>query len=467
MSFWSFSSEDNNKVAIIDQTYNISKTYKDFQDDIDVFHQHLEGNSKKLVFILCSNSYPSLIGLMAFFQKNDAVCLLDSEINTLLLNNLIANYEPEWMWTPDSLEIPSGYYFAFKQFNYHLLRRSSEKGQPIHSDLALLLSTSGTTGSPKMVKLSYLNIQSNADSIASYLNIKSDDRAITTLPIHYSYGFSIVSSHLLAKATILLTNESVMSKKFWEFFQSNLATSMAGVPYTYQILKRLQFDKMELKSLRTMTQAGGRLDTQLQKYFYETGLVKGYKFFVMYGQTEATARISYVPPERLENNFGTIGLAIPGGRLEIDGTTNELIYYGPNVMMGYGLNRADLITPDELKGRLETGDIAEIKEGLFYIIGRKKRFLKLFGLRVNMDEIEKFIEKQTSINCYCIGDDTKMVIVVENPNFIDNVNLLIAENFKIHHSSFSVKFEKEIPHLANGKVDYNLLWRRVNNHELR
>lgn len=159
----------------------------------------------------------------------------------------------------------------------------------------MLLTTSGSTGSPKLVRLSKENILENAKSIAQYLDIDQNERAITSLPMHYSYGLSVINSHLISGATILLTEDSYIQRDFWVFAREQRVTSFSGVPFTYEILKKMKFWNRNLPTLRTLTQAGGKLSNELIEYFAKNAKLRDVNFYVMYGQTEATARMSYLP----------------------------------------------------------------------------------------------------------------------------------------------------------------------------
>lgn len=461
MSFWKLD-HPSDSIAVIDQINGQMYSYGELQELVCNLKNLLNSSMHKtLGFVICKNTLPSLIGYLAGLCSNNTVCLLSNELEKKLFVNLILKYDPDWMWVPDDAIFYefTGYEPVIKLHGFVLLfsRAKIRKDTLIHQDVAVLLSTSGTTGSPKMVRLSYDNIQSNAVSIVKYLNITSEDKPITTLPMQYSYGLSVINSHLTAGATLLLTESGVMSKDFWQFFKANEGTSFAGVPYIYQILYRLRFGEMDLPSLKAITQAGGRLDDRLQKYFVEVSKQKNIRFFVMYGQTEATARISYIPPDRISQKIGSIGVAIPGGELELDGE-QQLIYKGPNVMMGYAESRSDLIKGDLLFGRLETGDLAKKdEENFYYIVGRKKRFIKLFGLRINLDEVEQILSDKCGQSCYCVGDDNCMKVFIIDQAISLVVKKTLTEVFHLHASSYKISVISSIPRLSTGKVDYKAL----------
>lgn len=399
---------------------------------------------KQLVLILCENTMETLQVYIAAMNSGHAVMLLSGDLNEELLAQVVVQYKPKWIV---GREAYSGYRLEGSK-----LVRETELKVDIHSDLALLLSTSGTTGSQKFVRLSYENLRSNAESIIEYLEIGEHERAVMNLPLSYSYGMSIVNSHLFAGATILLTDESVMEKSFWAFVKEQKATSLAGVPFTYQMLQRVGLTKMDLPHLKTLTQAGGRLNEKLVRHFGEWALANDKRFYVMYGQTEAAPRMSYIPYDKVLEKAGTIGIAVPDGKLSI--VDDELVYKGPNVMMGYAECLSDLAKGDEMHGVLHTGDTAIVDEdGYFTITGRLKRFIKLFGLRINLDDVEKKLESKFHIPLACTGSDDKLIVAIEQEEFVEAVKAEIEALYHLHKTAYKVKVLL-IPHFANGKTDY-------------
>lgn len=446
MGFWNLIEQD--RAALIDQNGTVI-TYKELQEKINDFKKLINSTNKQLGLVLCQNRSEDVIAYLSALQHKDAIILVDEKMNSSLLKNIINTYRPDWIAT--KLHLDDAHYVRERD----IFIRKKRLERNIYPDLALLLATSGTTGSVKFVRLSYENLAANAASIAEYLQLDETERPILTLPMQYSYGLSVINSHLHVGATLLLTNETILSKAFWQFFKEGEATSFAGVPYTYEMLKRLRFERMTLPSLRTFTQAGGRLSPTLVEHFHKIALNNGQKFYVMYGQTEATARISYVPPERLHEKTNSIGIAIPNGELSLDEVTSELIYKGPNVMLGYAECSADLEKGDECKGVLYTGDLATVDyDGYFSIIGRRKRFLKIFGLRISLDEVERAIEHEFQLTVACTGTDEKMKVVVEDETKIADIKDMVVKKYGLHHSAFTVLAVEKIPRLANGKIDY-------------
>jgi acyl-CoA synthetase (AMP-forming)/AMP-acid ligase II len=334
-----------------------------------------------------------------------------------------------------------------------------------HRDVALLLATSGSTGDAKFVRLSYANLAANARSIIDYLGIGPSEVAIQSLPIHYSYGLSVLNSHLMAGATVALTDHSFMRPEFWQVVDEYRCTSFAGVPYMYETLHRLRITPTDRPSLRTLTQAGGHLRVELVKHFHQAAVERGSRFFVMYGQTEATARIAYVPSEKLKEKYGSIGIAIPGGALWLQSVDDEpalqqLYYRGPNVMLGYANGPADLARGDDLQGVLVTGDLAECDvDGFFRLTGRLTRFAKLFGKRVNLASVETEIEKHFPVRAAALesGDGLRLLLEGGSAADGDRVRLHLANLLGVPPLALRVSAIERLPMTASGKKDYKAL----------
>ncbi|MFD1736770.1 AMP-binding protein [Bacillus salitolerans] len=455
--FWEIGNKNGS--FLLDETIE-RITYKELEDLVSEMQSLTKDTKKQLGIILCKNNITTLAAYLAGLKNNDASILLDAKLNQQLLSEIVDAYKPDWIMSTDEVSIEN-YKVVWERYDYRLYISLQMKNEiKLHPDIAVLLSTSGTTGSKKLVKLSYKNLQANAESIAEYLKLSNKEIPITSLPFQYSYGLSVINSHLLVGASIVMTDESVLSRYFWDLFNEQKVTSFAGVPYIYQMLHRLKFHKMDLPSLKSFTQAGGRLSENHIKYFYEEAIRRKCCFTVMYGQTEATARISYVPFHKLGEKVGSIGIPIPNGKLTLDEGTSEIVYSGPNVMMGYAETKEDLTIGDQLNGLLYTGDIGEMdEEGYFYIKGRIKRFIKLFGLRISLDELEKFLETKFNINVACVGNDENMKVIIEenNKEIANEIRQAIQEYYKLHPSGFKVVLIDEHPRLPNDKINYQLL----------
>ena len=455
----------------------VSVSYAELRLRTDAFAARIPGRS--LVFILASNNLDALVGYLGCLNHRIVPLMLPANIDRELLDHLISLYQPDFLWQPGS----SGYELTVpclpspvsrapspvSPLTTHHSPLTTHHSRPLHPELALLLTTSGSTGSPKFVRQSYANIRANTESIVEYLELVASERAITTLPMSYTYGLSIINTHLFVGATLLLTDRTLMQRDFWDFFNAQNATSFGGVPYTYEMLDKLMFFRRKLPSLRTMTQAGGKLLPAFHRKFAEYAQREGKRFVVMYGQAEATARMAYLPPGRALDKLGAMGIAIPGGKFTLvdeagraitaPGVTGELVYEGANVTLGYAENGADLAKGDERHGRLVTGDMAQMDdEGFFTIVGRKKRFLKIFGNRVNLDETERLIKGHfTDLDCACGGVDDKMTIYVTDQSKLKAVQDFVAAKTHLNFAGFQMVYLASIPKNASGKTLYSEL----------
>lgn len=471
MRIWNFE-QFADKVALIDDAGQ-TMTYQELISHGDRLADAVGGRG--LVFSLCTNAIGSVLGYTAFLEHEIVPVLLNAHLERELLHDLLATYQPEYIWLPQEMQEE---FFAMQSHQmeyfyadagYVLLKNIHVERAEMYPELGLLLTTSGSTGSPKFVRQSYSNIKANAESIVEYLELDDTERPVTTLPMNYTYGLSIINSHLLVGATILLTDHGLMQKEFWRFMKEQAATSFGGVPYTYEMLDRLRFFHMDLPALRTMTQAGGKLSPELHKKFAEYAIEQDKHFVVMYGQTEATARMGYLPYAQSLKKYGSMGIAIPGGQLwlrDVNGNritepnvVGELVYEGPNVTLGYAQCREDLLKGDERHGILETGDMAKCDEdGYFYIVGRKKRFLKVFGNRLNLDELDRMIKKQfPDLDCASSGKDDHVEIYVTAKGKENAIRSFVSEKTGLHLSAFTVYSVSEIPKNDAGKVLYKEL----------
>ncbi len=452
--------------AIVNEDKRI--TYFDLAEATEKISEAI--GDRKLIFILCENVPGSVAGYIGCLNAGIVPVLVDAGLDNELLNNLLNLYKPQMIWTPNKeLDRFVGFNKTFDIWNYSLLKTNYENFYPLFDDLAVLITTSGSTGSPKLVRQSYDNILSNTGSIIKYLKIDEKERAITNLPMNYVYGLSIINTHLYSGASIVMNEYSLLQKEFWNTFREKEVTSLAGVPYTYEMLNRLNFYNMDLPSLHYITQAGGKLNPVLHEKFAMWAQKSGKRFVVMYGASEATARMGYLPSEKAIDKKGSMGIAIPGGRFELwdadnhvietPDTVGELVYYGANVTLGYATCGEDLAKGDERNGVLHTGDMAKRDvDGYYYIVGRLKRFLKIYGKRTNLDETEQLLKAHfNDMDIACAGKDDEMKIFILHDGIKDQIVPYLAEKLGINRAAFKVKVIKDIPKNPSGKIMYNKL----------
>lgn len=463
---WNLERYAANLAAIGDDGERLS--YADLAAAGDDLAARVDGRC--LVFCLCRNRIGSLLGYVAFLNHRIVPLMLDAQIDGELLASLVATYKPDYFWLPAEMAERFPHYAQVHAASgYALLRTGHRSEFPLFDELALLITTSGSTGSRKLVRQSYANLRANTESIVAYLGLEASERSITTLPMNYTYGLSIINTHLHAGASLVVTEATLVQKEFWQRLREHNVTSFGGVPFTYELLNNLRFFRMDLPSLRTLTQAGGRLGPVLHQKFAEHARDSGRRFFVMYGQTEATARMSYLPSEHAVDKCGSIGIAISGGRFSLvdeqggeivaEGVAGELIYEGANVALGYAECGEDLAKGDERHGRLATGDIAmRDADGYYSIVGRKKRFLKIFGNRINLDETEHLLKARfPGAEFACGGVDDKMCIYVTDAALLDEVKQFVVDKSGLYHAAFTVKAIAAIPRNESGKVIYEAL----------
>ncbi|MFI0989055.1 AMP-binding protein [Streptomyces exfoliatus] len=406
------------------------------------------GPERRLVLLPGANTIGALVVHLAALSAGHTVLLVPGD-HPDAVAALTSAYDPDIVIHPEDGDA------------WRVEERHATSAHTIHPDLALLLSTSGSTGSPKLVRLSYENLQANAESIATYLDIRDTDRAATTLPMHYCYGLSVIHSHLLRGAGLVLTGLSVADACFWDLFRTAGGTALAGVPYTFDLLDRVGFADMELPRLRYVTQAGGRLAPERVAHYAELGQRRGWDLFVMYGQTEATARMAYLPPAMAAEHPTAIGVPVPGGSFRLEPVeeashgVGELVYTGPNVMLGYAHTPEDLALGRTVDA-LRTGDLARrTEDGLYEIVGRRSRFLKILGLRVDPQQIEALLERH-GLNALCTGDDERVALaVVPLPGWDERrIRRRVADECGLPARAVRVHLLPELPRLATGKPDY-------------
>ncbi len=448
--------EPSDRVALIDEERHY--TYSDLHEKVQARIEELTGEPG-LLFLFTANNVDALVTYLAAFEMGRPVALLDQALKHEFALNLIELYQPAYISGFKQVESLTGY----REAGPDLWRADHGPKTEIYEGLAVLLSTSGSTGTPKFVRLHRDSVLHNASAIAESLDISASDRAITSLPFHYSFGLSVVNSHLVSGGSLVVTERSILEPQFWQMLESHEVTSLSGVPFTYQMLDRIGWHRKRVGSLEKMTQAGGKLATELKRKVHQQCLDLGIDFYVMYGQTEAAPRISCVPASRLGEKITSAGKSLRDGELSIqlpDGSqttapdqTGEVIYRGPNVMLGYAERRGDLALGDTLNGRLETGDLGHLDaEGYLYITGRARRIAKIYGVRVNLDEIESLL---TTLNHPAVIEHGDALHVFHQPSAdAEAARTQLAADLRVPQQAIVFHELDQIPISANQKPDY-------------
>lgn len=443
------------KVAAVDDSGH-SITYGEICDFAQEFAKHLPQRS--LMFLLSENCIGSLLGYTAALSNRIVPLIISAATEEGLYNHLYKLYQPEYLWMPQAKA--EGKKVVFSAWDYCLVKTGNQP-TPMYDELSLLLPTSGSTGSPKLVRHSYRNVEANADNVRRLFKLDGTEKAMAILPMHYTMGLSVIASHLFAGATLLLSGRSLLDKGFWATLKE--ATSFTGVPYSYEILTKMRFTRMDLPNLKVITQGGGKLTEKMWNTLAEYARDNGKQFIATYGQSECTARMAYLPAELATEKICSIGIAEPGGQLSIvDENGNEtfegeaqgeMVYRGENVTLGYATCREDLLKGDENHGVMHTGDLARRDtDGCYFIIGRLKRFLKIFGLRIGLDEVERMIKEEYKTDCYCKGNDEKMIVLVTDPKLQEVLPEYIEEKTHLFHQKIEVQVVDAILRNEAGKV---------------
>lgn len=447
--------EADSKIFLIND--RLRKTYADVFALADNLYS---GVPRGTVVILCEKTSETIEAYVGALRNNLVPLLLDGDLRPEALERYLSLYKPALVFSNHEINLND--YVAFRTMGPAVLYvRVKAEPVALNPDLALLLPTSGSTGDPKCVRISHKNIQSCTDAVCEYLEIDSTRRAISLLPLHYSYGLSVLHTVMNGRASFVLSPISILDRDFWPMIEREGITDLSGVPFIFELMRRMRIPDGVLENLKCVTQAGGRLEPKFTQLFLDKFTDANIRYFTMYGQTEASPRISYLAPDIAREKHGSVGRPISCGQAHISETGDavgqgELVYSGPNVCLGYAYNREDLALGDEFNGVLHTGDQVRIDEdGYIFIIGRRKRFIKLQGISVNLDHVESVLKDQ-NFNCMVIGTENKIRICY-NGTDASELSALVGQNFSFHPSTIKYIEVGKFPLNSSGKPDYTLL----------
>lgn len=454
-------SQHGDRTACIGEN-GLSLSYRDLVVRADYLVKNLK--SGELIFCLVDNSVDYLVLYSGLMRKKIVPLLLPINVKYEHLLNLVQLYRPKYLCLPKTFTGVPNKYTQVNEIGAGFIYEHQTSFSNLNPKLALLCTTSGSTGNIKLVRLSRQNIQSNANSIIEYLKIKPSSKAITTLPFNYSYGLSIIHTHLHVGGLIVMNNNSLAENAFWVKLEKYLPNHMGGVPFTYEILKRFENRFFEINTIKTLTQAGGKLSNELVRHFAEKSHQNQVDFFVMYGQTEATARISYLTTQDAILKPDSIGKAIPAGKLSLldnenksvnsEGIEGQIVYEGENVSLGYAMSAEDLNLGDINFGRLLTGDLGKFdSEGFFYITGRISRIAKIHGVRINLQEIDDYLSTLNVVSA-TVSDDLKIYVYIERGVDEAEMSMKISQFLNIRISALEIRILPILPRTISGKIDF-------------
>ena len=439
-------------------------TYGELAELVGEFERALRHDGKALVLCAGDRDLPTLLAYIAALRLGHAVAFLPAS------DEIIAAYQPDFVVPapgaktgPDDL----GYRPAAELVaGTTIFQRKSRPAGDIYPDTALLLATSGSTGSPKTVRLSCSGLADNTAAVIRALGITAAERAPTTLPITHAYGLSVLNTHLLAGAGIVLGDRAPLSLAAWDHLLRSGATSFAAVPTTYAAFGPAHVKLLGRSEIRTMTQSGARLGDDLTMRLVRMMDQRDGRFFVMYGQTEATSRIARLDPADLPRGLGSVGTAVPGGAITIRPAPvharsvpgeGAVHYRGPGVMLGYATSRADLRLGAEVDV-LDTGDLGYLHEGFLYLTGRAKRIVKVLGVRTSLDDLEHLVERPDHPAAVICGtDDVVHLVGAGDAAVHEQQRRQLVESLGLPSRHVVFRPVDQLPRTPGGKVDYRAL----------
>lgn len=452
-------SEISNRIALADAE-GTQLTYGELEHLSMKYRRLLPARS--LIMILCDYSIETVAFYYTQMTNHVVPILVDKNLDKELILNIIKIYEPQFIWCSQQEinKLQEVFLKKIIQEKNYMVAQTFFCNYNLHPDLALLLTTSGSTGSLKMVRLSYENIRNESLNFGSSLGIKEDDRGISTLPMYFCYGLSILHMHWIVGACMYVTEYSMLNTKFWEFMKVARITNFAGVPYTYEILARVGFLEKNFEAMRFMSQAGAKLSDHQQREFGMKLGKKGIKLYLCYGQTELTSAVTVLSHEKILKKLGSVGEAIAGMSISVhnpnDKGEGELICRGKCVSMGYALSKSDLIQGNSNLEYLYTGDVGYIDdEGDIFIKGRKSRFVKILGIRVSLDELEAMLSAYLNVErIVCTGNDNKIDIYYRE-NYVEaEILKFCSRKLLIPKNMIECHLLKDFPYTGNGKIKY-------------
>lgn len=451
-AFWDKLEAEGARVALLSPLCG-QVSYRELAALADKFADTLPTRRKLLIQVTALNSVDTIASYLGALRAGHAVLVAPAAPAMVGHENVTQTYRPDILvGSHDQLTTFGPNHAVLREFDEAICLIAEPNERTIHPDLALLLSTSGSTGNPKAVRLSARNVRGNAQQIVQALDMGGDDRGVSSLPGHFIYGLSVLNSHLATGGSYVLSSKSLFDQSFWREADELAITTYAGVPYTFKALRQLGLKRAPIARFRKVCHSGGFLDKDTSIWFSQQFIPPRAAVYFMYGQTEAAGRMAVLPPELAVEKPGAVGLAVPGGRLDID-EDGQIVFTGPNVMMGYATDQSGLARGDECQGVLPTGDLGEIdQDGILRITGRLVRIVKIMGKRINLDEIETHWQSEGDLAVN--GNDDRIDVFVEG-HTSETLKALINGTLKsigLPLNTVKVHNVDEIPRASSGKV---------------
>lgn len=425
-------------VAIQDLRTGESVTYSELAERVERRRRELGGLEGSLVFLGFSTDIDTIVSYLALRAAHVTLALLDPTLEKSRLESLCAAYSPNRLIGLPETGLADG-------------SATGSLGED-----RILLSTSGSTGSPKFVRLSEDAVQASSHQIITAADITQSDRALLSLPLHYSFGLSVLNSHLLAGAGLVIGAQGSMSPDFAAEIAASGVTNLYAVPFSIEAFHRTALFDQPLGQLRSVTVAGGKLAPDVTLSTFEALARQSVDLVIRYGATEATSAISMLPAQDLPQFLGSAGTPLSGINLAVidpdEAGVGNLRVCGPNVMLGYASSRADLGLGSTIGGCVDLGDRARIDSvGRLWIAGRSGRFAKVRGLRINLDELES--ELAGSVRCAAMESQDQVVLLVEAGDSPVRGAREIERQLKVRPGTIRIQEVAELPRTPSGKLD--------------
>jgi acyl-CoA synthetase (AMP-forming)/AMP-acid ligase II len=453
--FWRTLAEKGGSLALVEAEENRCWSYRALARCVADVADEFPITRRGVLFVFGENDLGGIVGYLAGLLAGHVVYLMSIRFQHPSVAALLERYRPELVWTRSVLaEATLGQQYAFSSVSlgYRFFVRKTPDAPDLHPDLALLMSTSASTGNPKTVRISRRALAASACQVVEALGITSEDHAVTSLPFTHIYGLSVVNSHLAAGARLVIQKRSVADPAFWSARNQSPWTTLAGVTATYELMRERKVPADTLRGVRKFLHSGDRMPPQVFSWLYSSFSETQASIFLMYGQTEATGRMSVLPPELLPDCSASVGRAVPGGSLSIS-SDQEIVFSGPNVMMGYARDREDLSRGGELTEGLCTGDSGYLERELLYITGRRGRTCKVFGQRVSLEDVENQLRDLCPVAV--VSNSGNLLIVFEGAESEIRARVLqLSRTFRLPPQAFLMRKVATLPRTSAGKICY-------------